>query len=112
AFHHAAIACHTRCAVHALRVVAVPASASACPTVEAVHSRELVRREALVSTLPDSAVDTAVLIGLSASLVLSTLPRPTSPLASVTAPVLPETEVTELTCAPASMPVNLLFSTV
>ena len=44
-----------------------------------------------VFALPERAVFAAVLIGLSASLVLSTLPRPTSPLTSETAPTLPAT---------------------
>ena len=58
------------------------------------------------------AVCVAVLTGLSASLVLSTLDKPTSVLSSVTAPVLPDTDVTVLTCAPAAMPSSLVSSAV
>ena len=61
AAHHAATAWNTRCAVQARRVVAVPASASACETVSADHSRESDSREspeptASVIPYPDSVV--------------------------------------------------------
>jgi hypothetical protein len=42
--HHAATACQTRCTVQARRVVSVPASAAACVTVAADHSRASVSR--------------------------------------------------------------------
>jgi hypothetical protein len=53
----------------------------------------------VVAALPSSAACVAVLIGLSASLVLSQFARPTSDFASVTAPVLPATEETPVTRA-------------
>lgn len=109
------MACATRCGVISL-AVAVPASASACVAMSAAMVRSALRlpppvrpvpvaicREA--SALALSAVCVAVLTGLLASDVLSTLPRPTSSFASVTAPVLPATENT----GPSSMIVNVPF---
>ena len=57
-----------------------------------------------------NAVCCVVDTGLLASEVLSTFPKPTSPLTSDTAPVFDATLVTVLTSAPASIASNLVLS--